>query len=453
MMTFDEFVNSRRGQGGWGTNPSDKGECLGLLNDGEVQMRGILYPIQGITYARDFLNGNNTRPDLYERVENDPNSATQVPSKGDMIVWGNVGDARGHVAYVIDAPVGVNDVQVLDQWQGAPAQIRNYTYSTCKGWWHIKPQTPPEPAIGATQRKVGSAGVKYRKEPNTSSELLITSVITDGIVDGGQIANLVGYVNGQNVDGNDVWFKGTGGGYMWSGAFEDPSTDGLPRFTYAPETPPVTPPEPTPVPYTFVPDLACVTTVKPAALGNFQYGNFPQKPEKAVIHDFGTLGKDTFAGTLAWFTNPKSETSAHFVVSGKNIVQMVSLNDRAYHAGPKGNGFVGIETDPAQDQDTINSTRTILEQLKAKYGYQLALIKHSEIMATSCGDDVNLAKYDISPTIAPESPPESPQPPVTPPEPEKPVTPPENGSETLLDVVKRLISKLIDWLASWTRSK
>ena len=450
-MTFDEFVNTYRGQRGLGTNPSDKGECLGLLNFGEQQMRGLTYPIQGVTYARDFLNGNNTRPDIYERVVNDPNSATQVPSKGDMIVWANVGDPRGHVGYVWDAPQGVNSLQVFDAWQGAPAQIRSYSYNTCQGWWHIKTKAP-EPPVAANQRKVGSAGVKYRKEPNTGSDLLITDVITDGIVDGGQIANLQGFVHGQSVDGNDVWFKGIGGGYMWSGAFEDTSTNGLSNLDLTPPPQPETPP--TEPPYSFVPDLACVTEVIPAANGNFQHGNFPDKPEKAVIHDFGTAGKDTYTGTIAWFKNPASETSAHFVISGKRITQMVSLKDRAYHAGSKGNGFVGIETDPAQDIDTINSTRTVLKQLKDKYGYQLALIKHSELMATSCGDDVDLAKYDITEPVTPPVEPEKPvDPPVTPPEPEKPVTPPTDAPQTLWDVVKGWIAKLIDWLSQWTRSK
>ena len=39
------------------------------------------------------------------------------------------------------------------------------------------------------------------------------------------------------------------------------------------------------------------------------------------------------------------------------------------------------------------------------------------------------------------------------PEPEKPEEKPENGSETLLDVIKSLIAKIIDFLGSWKRSK
>lgn len=447
-MNFDTFVNTYRGRMGLGTNPSDTNECLGLLNFGEQAMRGILYPIKGITYARDFGTGNNTRPDLYQWIANDPNNATQVPSKGDMIVWNNIGDVRGHVAYVIDAPQGVNSLQVFDQWQGAPAQIRTYTYNTCKGWWHIKTTPPPPPAINSNQRKVGPDGVKYRKEPNTNSGLLITEVIHDGIVDGGQIANLLGFVRGQEVDGNNTWFKGYSGGYMWSGAFDDPSTNGLNDLT--PAAPPVTPPAPTPT-YNFTKDLACVTEVIPAHTNNFMFGNFPDKPEKAVIHDFGTLGVNTYQSAVNWFKSPNAEVSAHFVVSGKKITQMVSLKDRAYHAGTNGNSFIGIETDPAQDQDTINSARTLLKELKAKYGYQLALVEHNQIPGakTACGDDVDLANYDITPV----EPPKPTDPPTTPVDPPKPVETPVNGSQTLLDVIKQFISKIIDFLGSFKRSK
>jgi hypothetical protein len=174
------------------------------------------------------------------------------------------------------------------------------------------------------------------------------------------------------------------------------------------------------------------------------YGNFPDKPEKAVIHDFGADGKDTYQSTVNWFKSPNSQVSAHFVVSGKKITQMVSLKDRAYHAGPNGNNFIGIETDPKQDQDTINSTISVLKELKDKYGYKLALMEHNQIMQTLCGDDVDLANYDIGFTPV--------EPPVTPPEPEKPVEPPVNGSKTLLDVIKALINKIIDFLGSWKRS-
>jgi len=289
--------------------------------------------------------------------------------------------------------------------------------------------TPTDPLV-----KITNASVNFRSSPKIdgSNNLVIS-------YPAGSEIKMKAYLNGESVQNNSVWFVSEQRGlYAWSGGFTDQSTTGLPQYT------PIPPPtEPTLPPYTFAKDLACVTEVIPAHPNNFMYGNFPDKPEKAVIHDFGADGKDTYGSTLNWFKSPTSFISAHFVISGKRITQMVALKDRAYHAGPNGNNFVGIETDPKQDQDTINSTISVLKELKDKYGYQLALMEHNQIMQTLCGDDVDLANYDIG--FAPV------EPPVTPPEPEKPVEPPVNGSQTLLDVIKQLINYIINWLSSWRR--
>jgi hypothetical protein len=294
--------------------------------------------------------------------------------------------------------------------------------------------TPTDPLV-----KITNASVNFRSSPKIdgSNNLVIA-------YPAGSEIKMKAYLNGETVQNNSVWFVSEQRGlYAWSGGFTDQSTTGLPQYT---PIPPAT--EPTLPPYNFTKDLACVTEVIPAHPNNFMYGNFPDKPEKAVIHDFGADGKDTYGSTVNWFKSPNSQVSAHFVVSGKKITQMVALKDRAYHAGPNGNNFVGIETDPKQDQDTINSTISILKELKDKYGYQLALVEHNQIMQTLCGDDVDLANYDIS-----FKPPEVVEPPVTPPEPEKPPVEPPVASQTLLEFIKQLLSKLTDWLSQWRKDK
>jgi hypothetical protein len=85
---------------------------------------------------------------------------------------------------------------------------------------------------------------------------------------------------------------------------------------------------------------------------------------------------------------------------------MVSLKDRAYHAGSVGNNFIGIETDPAQSSATIASTRKLLAALNAKYGYTLPLTRHKDVQgnSTSCGTLIDLDKYKVeapAPTPAP----------------------------------------------------
>jgi hypothetical protein len=231
------------------------------------------------------------------------------------------------------------------------------------------------------------------------------------------------YTKGQSIDGNDIWFKGTvRNGYSWSGAFTDSSTTGMtyeapaPTAPTTPTTDPTTPVIVTPVKYSFTPDFDFVE-YKPVVLDKFMYGNFPDKPEYAVIHQFGTLGVDTLNSLLNTFTNPTArQASAHFAVSGKRIIQMVSLKDRAYHAGTVGNNYVGIETDPAQDDDTIASTKKLLAALKAKYGYELKTTLHKDVPgnATNCGASVTLSKYDLDPVVVTPTPVPVPTPEPTP---------------------------------------
>jgi murein DD-endopeptidase MepM/ murein hydrolase activator NlpD len=96
-------------------------------------------------------------------------------------------------------------------------------------------ETPKAVSLTPTQRVAGEAGVKYRPEPNTSKTESAT-------YNPGDILNFVGFTNaGENVNGNSIWFKGIGGGWVWSGGLTDGSTDGLPdlspKATPAPTTP------------------------------------------------------------------------------------------------------------------------------------------------------------------------------------------------------------------------
>lgn len=281
------------------------------------------------------------------------------------------------------------------------------------------PAPAPAPALAGNQRQVGpDAAANYRKSPTSQSDLL-------GAFDPNSIINVSAWTHGENVSGIDVWFKGAlTGGYVWAGAVTDQGTHDLaqegstPAPTPAPApTPTPTPaPTPTPVPaaYDFVADFDFVEKI-PANINNLQRASdypgtvvFPSAPKDVVIHQFGTPGIDTVTSTINQFKNPnlgEKAVSAHFVVSGKRIIQMVSLKDRAYHAYIVGNNYVGIETDPAQDADTIASVNKLLRALKAKYGYTLTPIRHKDVpqCVTNCGALINLDNYqiDVQPAPAP----------------------------------------------------
>jgi len=142
-MTYQEFRNWALSQPAntIGENDSDRGECLGLINTGEVKIHGLQYPIRDVMYAKDFLNGRNTRPDIYERVINDPNNYNQLPSIGDAVVL-TVADWRGHTAYVNNPNLGNGNVEVLEQYHNVRPRLTQYHYTNVVGWWHIKTAPP-----------------------------------------------------------------------------------------------------------------------------------------------------------------------------------------------------------------------------------------------------------------------------------------------------------------------
>jgi hypothetical protein len=80
-----------------------------------------------------------------------------------------------------------------------------------------------------TQRRIQSAGAFVRCAPNTKAS-------TYGVAEGGSIMQFDGYVHGEPVNGNPVWFVYTGKGsgllkYVHSIATTDRSTSGLPNLT------------------------------------------------------------------------------------------------------------------------------------------------------------------------------------------------------------------------------
>lgn len=244
-------------------------------------------------------------------------------------------------------------------------------------------------SLAGYQREVGNAsGVNERAQPNTSST--ITREFAQG-----EVLDLKGFVEGENYAGNKYWYVGKyAGRYFWSGSFTDTGLHDLPNLT------PVVPPSPvpTPEPYKFDKSIDSVTEIHPAGLGSFEVGNFPASPDTVVIHDMGTDGKDDLDSTIAWFSKPDN-VSAHFGAQGKRRAQFVKLGDRAYHAGPNGNNFIGIEVWPGATHDpaTVQSVRQILAELEIYYKKQLKIIKHTDVPGanTLCGDDIVLQDYDL----------------------------------------------------------
>lgn len=502
--------------------------------------------IGGVTGAKQILDAASD--DYWTRTDNDPNNPNLIPKQGDVVVFGGSAiNQWGHVAIVDSADA--NGMWVIQQDGFAPplqwadgamysakpahrAWLPYYGVGTgmVSGWLTprenkivgYKAPEPSAPSLLPTQR-IASTTVKYRPEPNTNQQETKT-------FDAGDVLNFVGYVHGQNIKiGNietDIWFKGTGGGYIWAGGVNGeantaglqdltptptvtpkptaptanpsartigaepanqrsepktgnnitasldsgftfsakgfvhgesidgndiwfvgsvsggfihsstctsgPSTNGLQDLTAMPAPVITITPKPAPVPtppvYTppvvkdaFKGDLPCITEWIPAAEGNFEVGNFPEDISTVVVHDYGTHGRDTYETSVAHFqtSRPDAPSSAHVLISWAHITQMVKFfgpdRCRAYGSGPKGNDFLQIEVDPEIFTGSVKgemvkaNVRIFLQQLFDKYGHKMKLIEHNSLMNTLCGDDIDLAWFadiDVTPkasTPAPKS--------------------------------------------------
>lgn len=227
-------------------------------------------------------------------------------------------------------------------------------------------------------------------------------------------------------DGNAVWFHGRySDTWMHSSAFKDKGTHDLAEIKRPPPPPP-------PVPYEFTLELGVVNGITveklPAALSNVNLTDFPADPEVAVCHWWNSLDKaPTFESAVGEFQKIGTEKSAHVVIGVDRIAQMVGFNHRAFHAGPGGNGWFGLEIDPVATergadgkytaralkvQANVRGVLIALRDLK-KRKHKLMLHKDVPGAATTCSD-LDLATFDI-PGITPDNPPPPPPPAKVPP--------------------------------------
>jgi hypothetical protein len=334
---------------------------------------------------------------------------SQIFSPGTVLNF--VGFVHGEV------PEGGNSDIWLKGTNGGYVHVSTVTPATEAGLPDLTPK--PAPVVNPAARTIGSKPANQRGGPGGS--FAITASLDSGFT---FIAK--GFVRGETVGNSNIWFVGSvSGGYVHSSTCTDSSTNGLnelntPKPVEAPVTPskPVTPPTPpvvTPAPSPVVvappvgvpvlkAELACVTSVVPAHPDNYQVGNFTDSPTHVVDHQFGRKGvhlgsvKTYFAMSLEdRLKGDKNagQSSAHFGVEDDEIIQFVSLKNRAYHA-KGGNGYaVGIETGPDQSPKTIASVRKLMRELNDYYGYELIPILHKNVPgnATECGNDIDITNY------------------------------------------------------------
>jgi GH25 family lysozyme M1 (1,4-beta-N-acetylmuramidase) len=154
-----------------------------------------------------------------------------APKLGDIVCMdGTIGGGYGHTGVV----VGISGANITIYQQNSFTQQPVYTgvynaYTTyIQGF--LRPKVAfsegAAPALAGYQRVVGSGGVHYRMAPKTTAQDM------QPVFAAGEILDFKGFVHGESVDGNDVWFVGRyTGGYSWSGGFTDTGTHDLADLT------------------------------------------------------------------------------------------------------------------------------------------------------------------------------------------------------------------------------
>jgi hypothetical protein len=148
-----------------------------------------------------------------------PNGANQRPEpktsspSSNLLAPGTVGTFDG---WIRGESVSGNDVWFRGQFSGLWSWSGGFTDTGTHDLADLNPAS-----IAGNQRKVGPNGANGRVEANTSQPP--TQTLAPGT-----IADFNGWINGETVEGNSVWFRGAhSGDWFWSGGFEDTGTHDL----------------------------------------------------------------------------------------------------------------------------------------------------------------------------------------------------------------------------------
>lgn len=121
-----------------------------------------------------------------------------------------------------------------------------------------------------------------------------------------------------------------------------------------------------------------------------------RKPAGITIHWWGDPAqKPSFDGVVAWLRNPKSQVSAHFVITGtgRKVAHLVEESNIAWHARAGNTTTIGLELDPRCRAEDYDVAAEVIAALRKKFG-NLPLYRHSHWVATQCPGNYDINKLD-----------------------------------------------------------
>jgi hypothetical protein len=114
-----------------------------------------------------------------------------------------------------------------------------------------------------------------------------------------------------------------------------------------------------------------------------------------VIHWWGNpADKPSLMGTVNWLCNPAAKVSAHYVVSGRTVYQLVAENNVAWHAISANPFSIGIEVDPNTPPGTYETVSQLCKEIATRHLMALpsAIRAHRDYVNTQCPGTLDLER-------------------------------------------------------------
>lgn len=206
-MNYNEFINTYNGKT-FDYDGVAGVQCVDLVKMYLDKVFGIKAGAWG--NAKDYYENFNSLPlrNNFTRIANTPSF---VPQKGDIVVWGaGLGNKYGHIA-IATGEGNTSTFYSYDlNWGGKIVKRVQHNY---KGFLGVLRPNDQSRINNSFWVRVDKAKACVRNQPNSKTGVLAGS----RYLYQGNTFKAVGTVVGENVSGNNIWYKSWKGNYVWSG--------------------------------------------------------------------------------------------------------------------------------------------------------------------------------------------------------------------------------------------
>lgn len=200
LRNFGSWALAQGQVGNPGSN-SYVGQCVSLVQQLLDKVFGIPFKARG--NAKDWANN----ADVLSHFNKLPVGTKLIP--GDILVYGaNYGEGYGHIGFIDCNGKFFDQNGVKSEYTGY--RDRPFINYICV----LRCKTPFKTGneISTFTVRVDKAVANVRCQPNSQSALAGSQKLYKG-----DTFQTIGTVIGENVLGNDVWYKSIKGNYIWSG--------------------------------------------------------------------------------------------------------------------------------------------------------------------------------------------------------------------------------------------